>query len=174
MFSNEPAGYETRGGQQCQFPFYLDGTKWYDNKWYHSCTTAGKDLLRDGAWCSTEVDINRKHVQGKWDYCDDDGPKCKINNYEQKEKLTEPKHVLIPVTVCKTKGGELCMIPFKYRGKEFYNCSTVGHSSDDPLDGPPYSSPWCSTKTESDGNHISGNFDECGPNCSELGKYRNL
>ena len=66
------------------------------------------------------------------------------------------------------------MIPFKYKGREFYNCSTAGHGINDPLDGPPYASPWCSTKRDGNGNHVSGHFEECGPNCSELGTDRNL
>ena len=66
------------------------------------------------------------------------------------------------------------MIPFKYRDREFYNCTTIGHNINDPLDGPPMSSPWCTTKRDNDGNHQEGNWEECGPNCSQLGEDRYL
>ena len=76
-YFNFPTGYETRGGKKCQFPFYYKGLKWFNDKWYHSCTTAGADF----SWCSTKVNNNREHIKLNWDHCDDDGPKGKNDKF---------------------------------------------------------------------------------------------
>ena len=65
--------------------------------------------------------------------------------------------------VCKTIGGgspnTKCVFPFKIKGK-IYNACTDYSSTDGAF--------WCSTKVDSNGNHISGQklWGVCGPNCS--------
>ena len=44
--------------------------------------------------------------------------------------------------------GEKCIFPFKFEGKTYYGCPP---DIDDPSKGG-----WCSTKTDSNGNHLSG------------------
>ena len=48
-----------------------------------------------------------------------------------------------------------CVFPFKFRGK-VYNACTFDHTSQDND-----IKPWCSTKTDSDGNHVQGNWGVC-------------
>ena len=51
----------------CVFPFIRRG------KIHNECTWKGDTSL--GAWCSTKVDANRKHIRGNWGAC---GPNCPI------------------------------------------------------------------------------------------------
>ena len=43
-----------------------------------------------------------------------------------------------------------CNFPFRYQGVDYYNCTLV----DEPTE-------WCSTNTDSDGNHIAGSWGYC-------------
>jgi len=54
--------------------------------------------------------------------------------------------------------GAKCVFPFKYKGKTYTGCP--------PVLGNPGRT-WCSTKTDSDGNHVSGggNFGFCSSHC---------
>ena len=49
------------------FPFIRRG------KVHNECTWKGDTSL--GAWCSTKVDSNGKHIRGNWGAC---GPNCPI------------------------------------------------------------------------------------------------
>ena len=70
--SGDPFPQPQPGGTFCQFPF-----KWKGD-YYHNCKLGdgpgvGKDNKPDDKyWCSTEVDGNRNHVDGKYAYCADD------------------------------------------------------------------------------------------------------
>ena len=64
--------------------------------------------------------------------------------------------------------GAKCVFPFKYKGKTYTGCP--------PVLGNPGRT-WCSTKTDSDGNHVSGgaNFGFCSSHCktnAEMGKSK--
>ena len=47
-----------------------------------------------------------------------------------------------------------CQFPFKFKGRTFYECTTITGTDDN--DEYEYGNPWCSTKTDDNGNHISG------------------
>ena len=70
--------------------------------------------------------------------------------------------------VCKTIGGgspnKECVFPFKLKGHSYNSCTD--YSSRDGAF-------WCSTKVDSDGNHISNQdlWGICGPNCPLDSKY---
>ena len=65
---------------------------------------------------------------------------------------------------CKTVGGpsanQPCIFPFKWSGKTYNSC---------PVDPDDSNETWCSTKTDSDGNHITGQglWGLCGPKCKK-------
>merc|ERR1719481_105680 len=59
---------------------------------------------------------------------------------------------LCPDIGCETKKGAKCAFPFNHKGVTHTECTKKGHHS-----------PWCSTKTDSNNNHIGGNWDECDP-----------
>ena len=65
---------------------------------------------------------------------------------------------------CKTVGGpsanQPCIFPFKWSGKTYNSC---------PVDPDDSNETWCSTKTDSDGNHITGQglWGQCGPKCKK-------
>jgi len=52
--------------------------------------------------------------------------------------------------------GKPCIFPFKWirTGKTYTECTTDGGNEH-----------WCSTKVDEDGEHLSGNWGECGPGC---------
>ena len=58
----------------CVFPFKVRWRNFYWN-WiqvvHNECTWKGDTSL--GAWCSTKVDANGKHIRGNWGAC---GPNC--------------------------------------------------------------------------------------------------
>ena len=60
--------------------------------------------------------------------------------------------------VCMTNGGTIpnkpCVFPFNYKGTDYTTCTNVGEDFS-----------WCSTKVDSDGNHIGGNWGSCEPTC---------
>ena len=66
--------------------------------------------------------------------------------------------------MCKTVGGpsanQPCIFPFKWSGKTYNSC---------PVDPDDSNETWCSTKTDSDGNHITGQglWGQCGPKCKK-------
>ena len=65
---------------------------------------------------------------------------------------------------CKTVGGpsanQPCVFPFKWSGKTYTSCPVDPDDSDET---------WCSTKTDSEGNHITGQglWGQCGPKCKK-------
>jgi len=67
-----------------------------------------------------------------------------------------------PVSLCVTKSGpssnQPCIFPFTWRGKKYNGCATNPDDS---------SQRWCSTKVDSNGNHITGqrNWGYCDSKC---------
>jgi len=49
---------------------------------------------------------------------------------------------------------EPCIFPFKYNGVEYTSCTWASSEKTDYK-------PWCSTRVDSSGNHISGNWGNC-------------
>ncbi len=54
--------------------------------------------------------------------------------------------------------GTPCQFPFKYDGRTFSSCTLSGTPPDDRT-------PWCSTRTDSRGNHVQGTWAHCGSGC---------
>ena len=80
-----------------------------------------------------------------------------------------------------------CTFPFKFEGKTFSKCTWHGaertetDSNDADLLKPFFnetvSLPWCSTKVDSEGNHIKGEFGLCADECpryEERGKFNQI
>ena len=61
---------------------------------------------------------------------------------------------------CKTiKGGDpnaLCIFPFRYRGKTYDTCITIGITNNQA---------WCATKVDNLGNYVRGKWGNCGQGC---------
>ena len=53
---------------------------------------------------------------------------------------------------CVTTSGVPCIFPFKYRGVEYTECTTVGSVG---------GTPWCATEVDEDGNLIRGAYGNC-------------
>ena len=100
----------------------------YKGKKYYDCTT--DDSENGKAWCATTIDSKGKVVPGKWGDCRNDG--------------------------CKTIQNKNCIIPFNYKGKQYFKCTT-----DDSENG----KAWCATKVNSEGNVIFGNWGDCQNGC---------
>ena len=60
---------------------------------------------------------------------------------------------------CKTVSGpqqdKECIFPFVYAQIQHSQCTTVGNNG----------TPWCSTKTDENNNHITGYWGNCAKNC---------
>ena len=58
--------------------------------------------------------------------------------------------------------GKKCIFPFTWQGNTYNSCAY------DPAQGDEY--PWCSTKVDSNGNHVSGQsqWGKCSPGCSQI------
>jgi hypothetical protein len=65
--------------------------------------------------------------------------------------------------VCLTSGsegagsGQHCVFPFKYKGVEYSQCTNADKSTGN----------WCSIQTDSSGNHVAGQWGNCGAYCPE-------
>ena len=60
----------------------------------------------------------------------------------------------------KFKDFKPCIFPFVYLGVTYHTCTDVND---------PNSKPWCSTKVDDNGNHVSpgGYFGHCGQDCDQ-------
>ena len=103
----------------------------YKGTRYEECTLVDADGGRP--WCSTLTDGNGEHVggRGKWGHCPERG--CGRSRG------------------CRTEGGgrrgAACVFPFVHKGRRYSGCTLV-----DADDG----RPWCSTRTDSSGQHVTG------------------
>ena len=50
-----------------------------------------------------------------------------------------------------------CIFPFNYKGKDYKACTNFGHTQH-----------WCSTKVDTNGNHIDGQWGDCGELCPKV------
>ena len=76
------------------------------------------------------------------------------NEIEQdEEKLSVP---MCELKQCTTTSGQFCIFPFKFAGRTYSECITLGNNG----------TAWCSTRTDEFGNHVSGFEEECQPICS--------
>ena len=135
------AGPDTN--KSCIFPFKYKGII------HHNCTLAGDSS--GGAWCSTLVDGEGKHIGGRhWGTC---GQSCFISAVNQKAQ----KHV----SRCKTNDGpdqnKECIFPFTFRNNMYKTCT---------WDGDSMVGAWCSTKSGDSGQRLDGlNWGNCGNGC---------
>jgi len=67
------------------------------------------------------------------------------------------------MTVSGADPGANCVFPFTFKGEVYTECTTV--------DSPDDETPWCSTLTDENGNHVGlqGKWGYCAPNCNEGG-----
>lgn len=70
-----------------------------------------------------------------------------------KEKLSVP---MCELKQCTTTSGQFCIFPFKFAGRTYSECITLGNNG----------TAWCSTRTDEFGNHIIGFEEECMSTCS--------
>ena len=50
-----------------------------------------------------------------------------------------------------------CIFPFNYKGKDYEACTNFGHTQH-----------WCSTKVDTNGTHIVGQWGDCGELCPKV------
>jgi hypothetical protein len=87
----------TYNGEPCIFPFKVYGNTYNECSWV--------DAPDDKAWCSTQVDADGHHLQGKRGIC---GPRCPIPKYGKSCKrrairiLTKEKETFCAI-VCFSK-----------------------------------------------------------------------
>lgn len=60
-------------------------------------------------------------------------------------------------TDCYTTGFFRCKFPFRYQGRVYDSCITLGSVNAEP---------WCSTRVDNKGNHVTGSFDICPVTCT--------
>merc|ERR1712080_140198 len=135
-----------KAGAACVFPFKARGVE------YKECTYAGGYLT---PWCSTQVDSSGNTVLGSWGDCPTTDP---TNCFPETNKATTVAGDIATQQSsgsCTTIGGAqvgvACVFPFKARGVEYTSCTYAGG----------YSTPWCSTKVDSSGNTVLGNWGDC-------------
>ena len=68
--------------------------------------------------------------------------------------MVQQEKIFILGTPCKTQGGTLCVFPFKYNGKTHDACTLDGQND-----------PWCSTKVDANGQHVTLNWGDCAEGC---------
>jgi len=89
------------------------------------------------------------------------GQKCRNQGGFLKVRLFPPPRRII-CDLCQTKSGpspnQPCIFPFTWNGKTYNGC---------PIDPEDSSERWCSTKVDSNGNHITGqgNWGHCNSKC---------
>eukprot|EP00095_Tigriopus_kingsejongensis_P003417 maker-scaffold1126_size61158-snap-gene-0.12 protein:Tk03417 transcript:maker-scaffold1126_size61158-snap-gene-0.12-mRNA-1 annotation:"serine protease easter precursor" len=130
----------TASPEPCIFPFDYDGFH------FDSCTAIGDGS--DRVWCSVAVNEFGEHItgQGRWGHCDlltceglwSKGPSQREN------------------TQCRTFAGfrpnRPCVFPFILKDK-IYNTCTTDLDENEEL--------WCSTRVDSSGNHVTGEWGYC-------------
>merc|ERR1712071_318256 len=127
-------------GSACAFPFNFGGVS------HTGCTTIDGDTT---PWCSTQTDANNDHVSGidAWGYCD---ASCPVQETGETGSGSGPTTGSGSGSVCSaTSGpaeGSACAFPFNFEGVLHFGCTTIDGDT----------TPWCSTQTDPDDNHVSG------------------
>lgn len=63
-------------------------------------------------------------------------------------------YILTDSAKCETVSGVSCIIPFTFKGTTYNTCTMA---EDDKA--------WCSTKVDSEGGHVGGQWGYCGEQC---------
>merc|ERR1712112_539427 len=99
-----------------------------------------EECIKDGETC------NLRSAAGNAGTCCEglecEGGKCKAASTENKCSTT---------ATSEGKASTPCVFPFKHGSKTFTSCTTAGG----------YQEPWCSTKVDSSGKHVQGNYGTC-------------
>merc|ERR1719150_1377690 len=124
-------------GSPCVFPFNYMGVS------HFGCTTIDGDTT---PWCSTQTDANNDHVSGvgAWGYCD---ASCPVQETGSGSGSTTGSGS--GTTCMATSGpaeGSACVFPFIFMGVSHFGCTTIDGDT----------TPWCSTQTDAEDNHVSG------------------
>ena len=99
---------------------------------YSDCTKTGEDFL----WCSTKTDGNNKHIHGQWGQC---APPENLDCFKRCADFNR-----------NGKFTNKCKFPFSYKGIMYSDCTKTGENF-----------LWCSTKTDENNKHISGQWGQC-------------
>jgi len=94
---------------------------------------------------------------GKWCYVDDDA-QC-VDTFPSKNSpfrwtCEACLGGIATRSMCTTTDGEACVFPFTWEGATHNECIRGGH----PI-------PWCSTRTDGLGAHVTGNYGDCSSQC---------
>merc|ERR1719394_27265 len=108
-----------------------------------SCLTIDGDTT---PWCSTQTDANNDHVPGvgAWGYCEES---CPLQ--ETGSGFNSTTGSGSGTTCMATSGpaeGSACVFPFNFMGVSHFGCTTIDGDT----------TPWCSTQTDAEDNHVSG------------------
>lgn len=141
-------------GKKCVLPFRFNG------KLHKACPVDPDDPSKH--WCSTRVDARGEHIPniGAYGHC---GSNC----LKKRSRKIEQDSSKICYTVGGPSPGLPCVFPFRFNGNIYFGC---------PVDPDDRSKTWCSTKTDSKGNHISGQnaYGHCALNCPKHTKNEPL
>jgi len=118
-------------GVACRFPFKYKGTT------YNECTMKAHHTF----WCSTKTNSNGDHISGNYGHCN--------SNCNRTGCLTDETGL---------QEGVPCTFPFKVKGTTYNGCTREGGHI-----------PWCSTKTDSNGDHNDGAWGNCNSDCKRAG-----
>merc|ERR1711974_220686 len=118
-------------GSACAFPFNYMGVLHY------GCTTIDGDLT---PWCSTQTDANDDHVSGvgAWGYCD---ASCPVETGEAGSGSGSGCSAIDGPAA-----GSACAFPFNFMGVSHIGCTTIDGDT----------TPWCSTQTDANDDHVPG------------------
>ena len=116
----------------------------------------------DGVTAGTSsIDCRRSHLTYMDDISrlgDESNPPCSTGG------TTASPPPPPPPTGCTTVSGESCVFPFRFRGVLYNECTFEGNAPED-------TEPWCSTLTDSNDDHVSGQgkWGFCASNCPVVG-----
>merc|ERR1711981_1113594 len=114
---------------------------------HNGCTTIDGDTT---PWCSTQTDANNDHVSGvgAWGYCDASCPLAEGTG-ETGSGSGSTIGSGSGSTCSTTDGpaaGSACAFPFNFMGVLHFGCTTIDGDT----------TPWCSTQTDANDDHVSG------------------
>ena len=64
-------------------------------------------------------------------------------------------------TDCKTISNKKCIFPFKFKGTEYIECTTVESENNQP---------WCASEVDRNGNVVNGKWEDCNYDCPGNGE----